>query len=92
MSRNAESAAEVWGRTIRPEIGDLTIEAAQDLLRLRFAEVDAERVQLLSRKANAGQLTSAEEDELDHYLSIGRALEFLKAKARQSLREKSSAV
>lgn len=33
-----------------------------------------------------GQLTAAEERELENYLNVGRTLEFLKAKARRSLR------
>jgi hypothetical protein len=40
---------------------------------------------VLSDKANEGVLTSEEAEELDRYLNVGRALEFLKAKARLSL-------
>ena len=45
----------------------------------------------LSGKANAGSLSADEEKELDYYLNVGRALEFLKAKARLSLRESAPA-
>lgn len=83
----ASSEAEIWSRAIRPEIADLPAGAARELLRLRLSEGDVERVKELSRKANAGNLTGQEIQELDHYLSVGRALEFLKAKARLSLRE-----
>ena len=79
--------AEIWGRTIRPEIGDLSPAAARELLRLRLADIDAKRVRELSGKANAGTLNADEEQVLDYYLNVGRALEFLKAKARLSLRE-----
>ena len=82
--------AEIWSRTIRPEIGDLSPAAARELLRLRLADIDAERVRELSGKANAGTLSSDEEQVLDYYLNVGRALEFLKAKARLSLRESST--
>jgi hypothetical protein len=41
----------------------------------------------LSSKANAGTLTAGEDRELEQYLNVGRALEFLKAKARLSLRD-----
>jgi hypothetical protein len=81
---------EIWGRTIRPEIGDLSPTAARELLRLHLVDDDAERVRELSGKANVGSLNADEEKELDYYLNVGRALEFLKAKARLSLRESSA--
>ncbi len=79
--------AEIWSRAIRPEIGDLSTEAAREWLRLRLSEADAERVRELSSKANAGTLTADEDRELEQYLNVGRTLEFLKAKARLSLRD-----
>lgn len=78
---------EIWGRAIQPETGDLSAEAARELLRLRLAEADQQRVRELSGKAQAGDLSAEETQELDYYLNVGRALEFLKAKARLSLRE-----
>ena len=78
--------AEIWSRTIRPSEGDLSPEAAREWLRLQLSGADAERVRELSSKANSGQLTSIEERELENYLNVGRTLEFLKAKARLSLR------
>ncbi len=82
--------AEIWNRAIRPEIGDLSPAAARELLRLHLADDDALRVQELSCKANTGSLKADEEQELDYYLNVGRALEFLKAKARLSLLESSA--
>ena len=87
----AASEAEIWSRAIRPEVGDLQATAARELLRLHVADEDVVRVQELSAKANAGTLTSTETEELDHYLNVGRALEFLKAKARRSLRSNVAA-
>ena len=78
--------AEIWSRTIRPGEGDLSPEAAREWLRLHLSDTDAERVRELSSKANSGQLTGTEERELENYLNVGRTLEFLKAKARLSLR------
>jgi hypothetical protein len=77
--------AEIWNRTIRPGVGDLSPEAAREWLRLQLSDADAERVRELSSKANSGQLTGTEERELESYLNVGRTLQFLKAKARQSL-------
>lgn len=78
---------EIWSRAIQPESGDLSPAAAHELLRLRIAAEDQLRVQELSSKANAGELSAEETQELDYYLNVGRALEFLKAKARLSLRD-----
>lgn len=87
----AASEAEIWSRAIRPDVGDLQAAAARELLRLHVADEDAARVQELSAKANAGSLSPVETEELDHYLNVGRALEFLKAKARLSLRDNAAA-
>jgi hypothetical protein len=87
---NASAGAtesEIWNRTIRPEIGDLSPAAAQELLKLHLRDDDTCRAKELSSKANEGVLEPDEQQELDYYLNVGRALEFLKAKARLSLRE-----
>lgn len=81
---------EIWGRAIRPDVGDLSAGAAQEFLRLRLSESDTERVRVLSAKASTGSLGADESQELDHYLNVGRTLEFIKAKARLSLRDASA--
>lgn len=86
-AESSPTEAEIWSRTIRPGVGDLSPEAAREWLRLQLSDIDAERVRELSIKANSGQLTSTEERELENYLNVGRTLEFLKAKARLSLRD-----
>ena len=40
----------------------------------------------LAAKARGGILTAEEERELDDYVAVGSALEFLKSKARTSLK------
>lgn len=82
----AETEAEIWNRTIQPESGTLSAEAARALLELKLRPGDVERVNELSAKAGEGALTAEEGRELDNYLNVGRALELLKAKARLSLR------
>ena len=78
--------AEIWSRTIQPESGSFPVAAAQEFLRLRLSDADDRRVRELSTKANSGDLSAEETQELDYYLNVGRALELLKAKARASLR------
>ena len=82
----AVTEVEIWDRAIRPETGDFSAAASRDLLRLRMSDADTKRVQELSDKANEGALSELEAEELDHYLNVGRALEFIKAKARLSLK------
>lgn len=81
-----QTEAEIWNRTIQPDEGGLTAEAARALLELKLASADVERVNELSAKAREGVLSDAEERQLDSYQNVGRALELLKAKARMSLR------
>ena len=78
---------EIWNRAIRPESGNFSTAAARELLELQLAEADQQRSRELSVKANTGTLNADETQELDQYLNVGRALEFLKAKARLSLRD-----
>ena len=82
--------AEIWSRAIRPDVGDLSADAAREFLRLKLSDSDTVRVRELSTKANAGTLTTQEGGELDHYLNVGRTLEFIKAKARLSLRDRAA--
>jgi hypothetical protein len=79
--------AEIWGRAIRPDQGDFSPAEARAVLRWRLAEADVQRVKELSARAREGALSAEESDELDNYLNVGSALEFLKAKARLSLRQ-----
>ena len=82
----AETEAEIWNRTIQPESGTLSAEAARALLELKLRPDDVARVNDLSAKARESTLTDEEGRELDSFLNVGRALELLKAKARLSLR------
>lgn len=77
---------EIWRRTILPDAGDMAPEEARAVLRWALSPPDRERVRELSGKAGEGLLSDEESAELDSYLTVGSALEFLKAKARLSLR------
>lgn len=84
-TRPTVTEADIWSRAIQPNVGDLSAEAAREFLRLRLSDSDLAKVRDLSEKSDEGVLTPDEERELDHYLNVGRALEFIKAKARLSL-------
>ena len=80
-----DTGPSIWHRAIRPELGDLPGPVARELLNFGLTARDLARVRELSSRANAGTLTLDETEELDLYLQIGKALEFIKAKARLSL-------
>jgi uncharacterized protein YnzC (UPF0291/DUF896 family) len=80
-----ETETEIWSRTIKPDQGDLSPDAARALLALKLPAVDVQRINELSAKAREGALSAVESALLDNYLNVGRALELLKAKARFSL-------
>lgn len=88
MQAIAEEPSEVavWKRAIDPEAGEFSPAAAEALLALRLSPQDLDRADVLAAKARRGTLTPQETRELDSYLSVGSALDFLKSKARRSLR------
>jgi len=78
-------AAGIWDRVINANDDALSPDEARAVLRWKFTASDRRRVDDLSEKARAGQLTIAEEHELDEYLAIESALIRLKSKARHTL-------
>jgi hypothetical protein len=87
MSSTVEnSEAAIWNRVVDPEAGDLAREAAESLLRIHLPEADRQRVNELAEKARLGILSASEAAELENYRHVGRLLELLKSKARQSLK------
>src|SRR4051794_37516246 len=81
------SETAILSRVVCPEGEPLSREAAQWILQIRFPANDLARVQALNEKAQAGTLTAPEDQELEHYLHVGRLLELMKSKARQRLRQ-----
>jgi len=77
--------AAILARVIQAEKDDLSPAAAKALLRLHFIPSDRERMHALATKHQEGNLTVAEERELDSYRRVGRLLDLLGARARRSL-------
>ncbi len=72
-------------RVVDPGQPFLSAEAAQAILRLDFHANDRTRMNQLAEKNRAGQLTAAEEQELNGYIRVGQVLGILQSKARRSL-------
>ncbi|HEY2953371.1 MAG TPA: hypothetical protein VGK40_12350 [Verrucomicrobiae bacterium] len=82
----AETTAEIWVRTLKPDEGNLPVEAARFFLGVNLAEAGRTRLAELSAKARDGSLSPEEDRKLDLYLELGWFLDSVKSKARLSLR------
>ncbi|MGH7178523.1 MAG: hypothetical protein ACREJC_14195 [Tepidisphaeraceae bacterium] len=75
----------IWNRVIEPSWDQLSHDAAEAILKLRFAQTDMERMDQLADRARQGTLSGDEQDELDAYTRIGRMVSILQSKARRAL-------
>jgi len=83
--RISRLTAEILARVICPEKADWPAPAARDLLRLRFASQDLDRLHLLLARHYRAILSAAEEDELEKHLFVNCLLSFIHERARRSL-------
>ncbi len=81
------SEAAIFRRVIESEKSLLSAEAARSILAFDFTPADRERMHALALKNQAGALTAEEQQELDSYRRVGRFLDLLRSKARQSLKK-----
>ena len=79
--------SEILVRTIKPNDGGLSTDAARAMLNFRLSQDDALRVNDLAAKARAGTLTAEERAELDDYERVTALLEIMQSKARVSLKQ-----
>ncbi len=70
---------------------DLSPEVARYFLDLSFSQADLDRMTVLSEKANEGELSRAETEELQLYVLLSDFLTIMQSRARVSLRAKSPA-
>ena len=78
--------AGILARLIRTRQGDLSREAANYLLSLRFDDSDVARMNELSELARLGTLAAADAAELDSYIHVSNLLAVIQSKARRALR------
>ncbi len=78
----------IWERAIQPARRTLDAASAKALLSLKLSKRDLDRSDVLALLAVQGKLSDEEASELESYRSVGAALEFLKSKARRSLKKK----
>jgi hypothetical protein len=84
--KTTNTDAAILARVVQPERGDMNPDAARAILAWDFPSADRDRMHQLAVKNQDGLLTEAEQQELDSYRRVGRFLDLLSSKARQSLR------
>jgi hypothetical protein len=83
----ANHQSEILERVLRQRPEGMTPEVAQYFLSLKLAQRDVDRMNELAAKSAAGNLSPAEEAELDDYRRCARLLDLFKLRARVVLRD-----
>jgi hypothetical protein len=65
----------------------LTVPVARYILKLGFGDEDTARMHELAERNRAGELTPAEQEELDNFVRVGDLLAILQLKARKLLKQ-----
>lgn len=73
--------ADILQHVVSPDRADLDPAAARAMLMLRFDDSAMERIRVLIRRNQDGDLSGEEQDELQKYLRVGHFLDLLHAKA-----------
>ena len=76
----------IWERAIQPSRRSLDEASARALLGIKLSKRELDRADALAALAAQGKSTKVEADELETFRSVGTALEFLKSKARRTLK------
>jgi hypothetical protein len=79
------------GTAVLEQLAELDVESislatARKFLEFQFSAVHHAQVKALSRKAQAGTLSPAEQEELDEYIRVGTLLSILQSRARRVLK------
>jgi hypothetical protein len=87
----ALSNSGILQRTLASAGEELSPEVARFFLGLSIADPDMKRIEELSEKANEGELSPAERDDLASYIFLNDFLAIMHSRARLALRQKSPA-
>ncbi|HEV3005107.1 MAG TPA: hypothetical protein VGX78_11640 [Pirellulales bacterium] len=87
VTTNDEAA--ILSRVIMPDDGDMPLETAKAILRLKFSPKDIARMHELTVRNQGGDLTLAEEKEIASYRHVGHFLDLMHSKARRSLKKQN---
>lgn len=76
----------VYHRVLEPVLRSLPPEVARQIAQAQADEELQQRVEVLARKANEGELTAEEQDEYRAYVDAGDVVATMQAVARKLLR------
>ena len=65
---------------------DFDVDASRALLHLGFSDEQKARMIELADRGNRGELTAAEQDQMDRFRRVGNFLALMQSKARLSLK------
>jgi hypothetical protein len=88
LPETVNTEAAILARILEPEQPLLAPEAARVFLALRFPQSDLDRMHELAIKNQDGELTEAEQLELEAYRCVCGYLDLLSAKARLALKSR----
>ncbi len=77
--------AGILADVIAPDRGDLSPEVAHSLLRWKFTNRAAARMNQLAERNRKGTISESDREELQRYLRVGNFVNVVQAKARLSL-------
>jgi hypothetical protein len=92
MASTSESIteADILSAVVGVQDADLSTEAARSLIGLHFRDDAVGRMNELADRNRRGELSAAEQSELEKYLRVGTFLNLIQAKARLSLEQARS--
>ena len=82
---------DIFEQLVRPQDGGFSPELAQYVLTITFTAEQLARYEDLAERVQRQELSPDEKDELDAFVSANSILTVLKAKARRSLLQNTSA-
>ena len=85
MSTAAANQNDIFARSLEIRGDRLSQDVAQFFLELDLSPDDRLRLDELAAKSRAGQLSEADQRDLEEYRRVGRLVELMKLKARAAL-------
>jgi hypothetical protein len=82
---------DIFEQIVRPQDGGFSPELAQYVLTITFTAEQIGRYEALADRVQDDKLSAAEKDELDAFVQANSILTVLRAKARRSLSQSTSA-
>jgi hypothetical protein len=79
----------ILSRAISRGTKPLSRDAAEEILQWDFPPEDQQRMAELSAKARLGEMTAAEEAEIDSYVRVAHIVNLMQAKARLAIQQSS---